>query len=204
MKNNLILAVALLISTAASAQVFTLGPKVGFSSSRFSLEEAQLVRAGNSTIGFHAGAFTRLTILGIYLQPEVLFTQAGGQIEIRDEVSDNFDQIQDLTYNKLDVPVMLGFRIGDVLRINAGPSFSLILGQDARTEGTTAEVRNNYEDSTVGYQIGGGLDIGRLVLDVRYEGNLSRLGDTVQLGGRRFDTDYRNNQFSVGLGFKLL
>ncbi len=204
MKNVFILATCLLISTAASAQFFTLGPKVGFSSSRLSLEEAELVRAGNSTIGFHAGAFTRLTILGIYLQPEVLFTQAGGQIEIRDGVSDSFDQIQDLTYNKLDVPVMLGFRVGDVLRINAGPSFSLILGQDARTEGTTAEVRNNYEDSTVGYQIGGGLDIGRLVLDVRYEGNLSKLGDTVQLGGRRFDTDYRNNQFSVGLGFKLL
>ena len=204
MKNVLTLAICLMISTAASAQFFTLGPKVGFSSSRLSLEEAQLVRTGNSTIGFHAGVFTRLTILGIYLQPEVLFTQAGGQIEIRDEVSDNFDQIQDLTYNKLDVPVMLGFRIGDVLRINAGPSFSLILGQDARTEGTTAEVRNNYESSTVGYQIGGGLDIGRLVLDVRYEGNLSQLGNSVQLGGRRFDTDYRNNQFSVGLGFKLL
>lgn len=204
MKNVFILAICLLTSTAASAQFFTLGPKVGFSSSRFSLEEAQSVRAGSSTIGFHAGVFTRLTVLGIYVQPEVLFTQAGGQIEVRDEVSDNFDQIQDLTYNKLDVPVMLGFRIGDVLRINAGPSFSLILGQDARTEGTTAEVRNNYESSTVGYQIGGGLDIGRLVLDVRYEGNLSKLGDSVQLGGRRFDTDYRNNQFSVGLGFKLL
>ncbi|MGB3850142.1 MAG: porin family protein [Tunicatimonas sp.] len=204
MKNVLILAVCLLISTAASAQFFTLGPKVGFSSSRFSVEEAQLVRAGNATIGFHAGAFTRLSVLGIYLQPEVLFTQAGGQIEIRDRVDDNFNQVQNLTYNKLDVPVMLGFRIGEVLRINAGPSFSLILGQDARTEGTTAEVRNNYESSTVGYQVGGGLDIGRLVLDVRYEGNLSKLGDSVQLGGRRFDTDYRNNQFSVGIGFKLL
>ena len=204
MKNVLILIACLLISTAASAQFFTLGPKVGFSSSRLSLEEAELVRAGSSTIGFHAGAFTRLTVLGIYLQPEVLFTQAGGQIEVRNELNDNFDQIQDLTYNKIDVPVMLGFRIGDVLRVNAGPSFSLILGQDARTQGTTAEVRNNYESSTVGYQIGGGLDIGRLILDVRYEGNLSKLGDSVQLGGRRFDTDYRNNQFSVGLGFKLL
>ena len=204
MKNVLILAVCLFFGTTASAQLFTLGPKVGFSSSRLSLEEAELVRAGSSTIGFHAGAFTRLTILGIYLQPEVLFTQSGGRIEVRDGVSDTFDQIQELTYNKLDVPVMLGFRIGDVLRINAGPSFSLILGQDARTEGTTAEVRNNYESSTVGYQVGGGLDIGRLVLDVRYEGNLSKLGDSVQLGRRRFDTDYRNTQFSVGLGFKLL
>ena len=205
MKRSLIVfMLALMASTATYAQFFTFGPKVGFSSSRLSLEEARQIRSGASTVGFHAGIFTRFTVLGLYAQPELLFTQAGGQIEIKDQASDNFTQIQELTYNKLDIPVMLGFRMGDVLRVNAGPSFSLILGQDARTEGTTAEVKNNYENATVGYQIGGGLDIGKLVLDVRYEGNLSKLGDSVQLGGRRFDTDYRNNQFSVSLGFKLI
>lgn len=204
MKKYLVLVIALMASTASYAQFFTVGPKVGFSSSRLSLEEARLVRSGQSTIGFHAGAFTRISVLGLYVQPELLFTQAGGEIEIRDSANDNFDQIQELTYNKIDVPVMFGFRMGSVLRVNAGPSFSLILGQDARTEGTTAEVKNRYEDSTVGYQIGGGLDIGKLVLDVRYEGSLSKLGDSVQLGGRSFDTDYRNNQFSVSLGFKLI
>ena len=204
MKKFLVLAIALMASTATYAQFFTIGPKVGFSSSRLSLEEARQIRAGNSTVGFHAGAFTRFSVLGFYLQPELLFTQSGGQIEIKDQANDTFNQVQDLTYNKIDVPIMLGFRMGSVLRVNAGPSFSLILGQDARTEGTTDEVRNRYEDSTVGYQIGGGLDIGKLVLDVRYEGSLSRLGSSVQLGGRRFDTDYRNNQFSVSLGFKLI
>ena len=204
MKKSLILAIVLLASTATYAQFFTIGPKVGFSSSRLSLEEAQQIRSGASTVGFHIGAFTRLSVLGLYVQPELLFTQSGGQIEVKDEVNDNFDQIQDLTYNKIDIPVMLGFRMGSVFRVNAGPAFSLILGQDARTEGTSEEVRNRYEDSTVGYQIGGGLDLGKLVLDVRYEGSLSRLGSSVQLGGRRFDTDYRNNQFSVSLGFKLI
>ncbi len=204
MKKLLILLFVLAMSSASYAQLFTLGPKVGFSSSRLSMEEADLVRSGESTIGFHVGAFTRLSVLGLYLQPEVLFTQAGGQIEIKDEIDDTYDQVQDLTYNKLDIPVLLGFRVGSVLRFNAGPAFSLILGQDARTEGTTEEVRNSYEASTVGYQIGGGLDIGRLVLDVRYEGNLSKLGDSVRLGGRQFDTDYRNNQFSVSLGFRLI
>ena len=204
MKKYLVLVIALMASTATYAQFFTMGPKVGFSSSRLSLEEARQIRSGASTVGFHAGAFTRFSILGLYVQPELLFTQSGGQIEIKDEVGNNFDQIQDLTYNKLDVPIMLGFRMGNVFRVNAGPSFSLILGQDARTQGTTDEVRNRYEDSTVGYQIGGGLDVGKLVLDIRYEGSLSKLGDSVQLGGRRFDTDYRNNQFSVSLGFMLI
>ena len=204
MKRPLILLAVLLVSTTTYAQFFTIGPKVGFSSSKLSVERANRIRSGQSTVGFHIGAFSRVSVLGLYVQPEVLFTQAGGQIEIQDELNDNFNQVQDLTYNKLDIPVLFGFRVGSVFRVNAGPAFSLILGQDARTEGTSEEVRNRYEDSTVGYQVGGGLDIGKLVLDVRYEGNLSRLGDTVQLGGRTFDTDYRNNQFSVSLGFKLI
>ena len=203
MKKYLILAIALMVSTATYAQFFTIGPKVGFSSSRFSLEEARQVRAGASTIGFHAGVFTRFSFLGLYAQPELLFSQSGGQIEIKDQVGENYSQIQELTYNKVDLPVMLGFRMGDVFRINAGPSFSLILGQDARTEGTTAEVKNNYENATVGYQVGAGLDIGKLVLDVRYESSLSKLGDSVQLGGRRFDTDYRDAIVSFAFGFKL-
>ncbi len=157
MKKCIIFLIALMASTATYAQFFTVGPKVGFSSSRLSLDEARQVRSGQSTVGFHAGAFTRFSVVGIYLQPELLFTQAGGEIEIQDQATDNFNQVQELTYNKLDVPVMLGFRMGSVLRVNAGPSFSLILGQDARTEGTTAEVKNRYEDATVGYQIGGGL-----------------------------------------------
>ena len=203
MKKYFILAIAIMASTTTYAQFFTIGPKVGFTSSRLSLEEARQVRAGASTIGFQAGIFTRFSFLGLYAQPELLFSQSGGQIEIQDQASENFNQIQELTYNKIDLPVMLGFHMGSVFRINAGPSFSLILGQDARTEGTTAEVRNNYENATVGYQIGAGLDIGKLVLDVRYEGGLSKLGDSVQLGGRRFDTDYRDNIFSVAFGFML-
>ena len=204
MKKYLVLVIALMASTATYAQFFTIGPKVGFSNSRLSVDEAKQIRSGASTVGFHAGLFTRFSVLGLYAQPELLFTQSGGQIEIKDQVSDNFNQIQELTYNKIDVPVMFGFRMGSVLRVNGGPSFSLILGQDARTEGTTAEVKNRYETATVGYQVGGGLDIGKLVLDIRYEGSLSKLGDSVQLGGRSFDTDYRNNQFSVSLGFMLI
>ena len=150
MKKYLILLIALMASTATYAQFFTIGPKVGFSNSRLSLDEARQIRSGASTVGFHAGLFTRFSVLGLYAQPELLFTQAGGQIEIQDQVSENFDQIQELTYNKIDVPIMLGFRMGNVLRVNGGPSFSLILGQDARTEGTTEEVKKPLRNRDCG------------------------------------------------------
>ena len=197
---------AFVISTLSYAQSVNVGPKVGFSSSKLTMEEADLIRSGASTIGFHAGAFIRISFVGLYLQPEVLFTSSGGRIEVRDEVEDTFEEIQELNYNKIDVPIMIGAKLGDVLRINAGPTFSYILREDARSEGavaTTQEVSTNYENATVGYQLGIGLDIGKIVIDARYEDNLSKLGDSVRFGSKTFDTDYRNSQYTVSLGFIL-
>ena len=197
---------ALLTSVIGYAQSVNVGPKVGFSSSKLTMEEADLIRSGASTIGFHAGAFIRISFVGLYLQPEVLFTSSGGRIEVRDQVEDTFEEIQELNYNKIDVPIMIGAKLGDVLRINAGPTFSYILREDARSEGvvnTTQEVSTNYENATVGYQVGIGLDIGKIVIDARYEDNLSKLGDSVRFGSKTFDTDYRNSQYTVSLGFML-
>ena len=206
MRKCIFLVLALITGTMSYAQSVNVGPKVGFSSSKLTMEEADLIRSGASTIGFHAGAFIRISFVGLYLQPEVLFTSSGGRIEVRDEVEDTFEEIQELNYNKIDVPIMIGAKLGDVLRINGGPVFSYIFKEDARSEGvvaTTQEVSTNYENATVGYQLGIGLDIGKIVIDARYEDNLSKLGDSVKFGSKTFDTDYRNSQYTVSLGFML-
>ncbi len=205
MKRLLITLVVLLFfaTTSTYAQFFTIGPKFGVSSSNLKIKEAENIISGQSTVGFHAGLFTRITILGFYIQPEATFTSAGGQIKFADESGAVFNQISKLTYNKLDVPVLAGIKLGKILRINAGPSFSLILDEDARSKGTMAEVRSNYQKSTVGFQMGGGLDLGKLTLDVRYEGNLSKLGDSINFGNQVFDTDFRNSQVLFSLGLKL-
>ena len=206
MRKCIFLVLALITGTMSYAQSVNVGPKVGFSSSKLTMEEADLIRSGASTIGFHAGAFIRISFVGLYLQPEVLFTSSGGRIEVRDQVEDTFEEIQELNYNKIDVPIMIGAKLGDVLRINAGPTFSYILREDARSEGavaTTQEVSTNYQNATVGYQLGIGLDIGKIVIDARYEDNLSKLGDSVRFGNKTFETDYRNSQYTVSLGFML-
>ena len=206
MRKSIFLVLALITGTMSYAQSINAGPRVGFSSSKLTMEEADLIRSGNATIGFHAGAFVRISFVGLYLQPEVLFTSSGGRIEVRDEVEDTFEEIQELNYNKIDVPIMVGAKLGDVLRINAGPIFSYILEEDARSEGavnTAQEVSTDYENATVGYQVGIGLDIGKIVIDARYEDNLSKLGDSVRFGSKTFDTDYRNSQYTVSLGFML-
>lgn len=200
--------VLMFFSYASYAQLFTLGPKIGLSSSKINVtEDVDGIVAGESEVGFHAGLFTRVSFLGFYVQPEVLFTSASGNIVIDDEtITNNIASVQNLTYNKIDVPIMLGIKIGPIIRVNAGPTFSYILSQDIREEGTSVidNVSQNYNDANVGYQVGVGLDISKLVIDLKYENNLSALGETVTARGQTFPTDMRNRLLQLTLGWKLL
>ncbi len=204
MKKVVAIIIGICVATSSYAQ-FTIGPKVGISSSNIKVEEVQNVKSGDSQVGFHIGLFSRITISNFYIQPEATFTSAGGEIRISEDNGETFNQVTELNYNKLDVPVMAGFKVGNFLRLNAGPVFSLILSQDARNiNSTIGEVKNNYNDALVGYQAGAGVDIGNFTVDVRYEGNLSKLGESIEVGSETFNTDMRNNQVLLSVGYKFL
>ncbi|MDF9797711.1 hypothetical protein OKW21_002974 [Catalinimonas alkaloidigena] len=208
MKRILLITAALSIFAFSSsyAQLFTMGPKIGISSSKISVDDAEAIASGDAAVGFHAGAFARISILGFYVQPEALFTSAKGNIVIDDDnLENNAESIQELTYNKLDVPVMLGFKIGPLIRLNAGPTFSFILGDDIRNDAGAAidQVEQDYNSANVGYQVGVGLDISKIIIDLKYENNLSALGESVTFAGETFPTDMRNRLFQLSLGYKL-
>ena len=156
--------------------------------------DGETLSSGDATAGFHAGAFARISLGGIYIQPEALFTQAGGKIELDNGV---FKDIKEIEFNKLDVPVMVGKKFAGIFRLQAGPTVSILL--DAEAEGIEEEIKSGYENATIGYQAGLGVDLWNLIVDVKYEGNLSAFGNSI-LG---FDTDQRNNQWIVSVGFKL-
>ena len=58
-------------------------------------------------------------------------------------------------FNKLDIPVMLGFKLGP-LRINAGPAGSLLINSPKALI-NNPDYKNNYSKMTIGYQAGLGL-----------------------------------------------
>ncbi|TDI69624.1 MAG: PorT family protein [Bacteroidetes bacterium] len=197
MKKAILTIMALLMINVIYGQ-FTLGPRVGFSSSSIDFDPftigGETISSGNATTGFHAGIFSRITLGFLYIQPEALFTQSGGEIQLDDGV---LNDIREIEFNKLDFPVMLGTRFLKVLRVQAGPTLSLLL--DAKVAGLEEEIKSGYKDATIGYQAGVGLDLWNLVLDLKYEGNLSTFGD--ELFG--FATDQTNNQWILSVGFKL-
>jgi hypothetical protein len=211
MKKAFLLFSALLIAATSFGQdqFFRIGPKVGVSSSNINVKEGIAgntynLRSGDAKLGLHVGAFARVSVLGIYVQPEVLFTSAGGRVTLQE--AGQAEVIKNYTLNKLDVPVMFGNKFANFFRVQVGPVFSMLLSENVRENGSSAvqQVRQDWRNAAVGYQAGIGFDIGKLVLDLKYEGNLSKLGDNISVGGNSFNTDLRNNQFILSLGWSLL
>ncbi|SDS00309.1 outer membrane beta-barrel protein [Gramella sp. MAR_2010_147] len=147
---------------------------------------------GENKTGFHAGLFAQFELLGIFIQPELLYT------ELNTEYSDF-----DYKLSKIDAPVLVGINVLGPLNIKAGPSFQYILKNEL--ENTQLSIEKVENDITVGYQLGIGLDLGRLGFDVRHEGsfqdNFAQGGDIAADSG--FTIDSRPSQWILGVSYTL-
>ena len=104
------------------------------------------------------------------------------------------------TFNRLDIPVLIGFKLGPV-RINAGPAAAIQIGSPkALIDDPNFE--DMYKGATFGYQAGAGFDLfKKLTIDVRYEGSLSgKFGDAVTIDGQTFNLDSRQPSLLLSLG----
>lgn len=196
---KLILTLALaFIGFSASAQ-FTLGPRITLTSTNLDLrEQVANVEAGDAEFGFQYGLFARLKVpvIGLYIQPELLFSKTESTIT-------SGAQNVDLSFNRVDVPIMIGGKIGP-LRINAGPALSFLTSAESDVAGAVVDIKDNYSNTTVGFQAGIGLDLLKFVIDLKYEGSLGeKFGESITVGGNTFATDERASQIVLGIGFKL-
>lgn len=216
MKKTLIILAALMtLSVASNAQFIRFGVKGGVSSSNVKFDnkdlnisdvEKYLVEQGDSKLGLHFGVFGRIQIMGLFIQPEVLFTQTKGEVVINDLTTSNaVSSIAKQKFNKFDIPVMVGWKFGPA-RVGLGPVASFVVGEsdglrDKVEELTKQTVKNDFKGATFGYQIGVGLDILKFAtIDLKYEGNLSKLGNGLNIGGEDFKFDQRNPQFIASIG----
>ncbi|MCL7988852.1 PorT family protein [Sphingobacterium sp. lm-10] len=189
-KRILSLFVALATFATAHAQLlptFDLGLKAGMNFS--SLRSNGNYFDSDSRAGFLAGAWGRVGMLGLHLQPEVYYSSKNTTIMAEGES-------QNLRFSTIDVPVLLGTKIGlgpIGARIQAGPIFSFIFDKDNVTR---FDRDVNFRDNFAAIAGGVGVDISKLSLDLRYEhglGNLNRGG-----GDRQ-----RLNLWTLALGFQV-
>ena len=214
MKKLLVIIFIVLLSVPAFSQI-KFGLKAGVSTTSLSMSSFSTITSGSTTYtvnaltsakyGFNGGAFVRLTFFGIYVQPELLFSTRTNEYTVTDVTNQAtpVSYVAKQNFNKLDIPVLVGFKLGP-LRLNAGPSGSLLINSPKDLI-TNPDYKNNYNKLTFGYQAGLGFDLlGHLTFDVRYEGSLKKYQNQIQnLTGTKYNLDDRPNAFlfSVGLMF---
>lgn len=191
MKRFIILAILLTIASANYAQkaIFNLGVKGGINSSKVVLKPNDYDES--NIIKMHIGAFARLGLGSVFVQPEAYFTKKGGEFQ------DIFDLAGDFDYSAFDVPVLLGVNVinGENfnLHVLGGPVFGFITRDDVDYSNFDKQF---FNDHYVGVQYGAGIDVYMVTVDFRFEnGNTIYRSDLIK---------GQNVTFLVSVGIKLL
>ena len=210
----LILVLIVPISIVANAQI-KFGIKAGVTSTSIKADDVLsisgqsefdelVIKGKNSKVGIQAGIFTRITIAKLYIQPELLFSSTGGEIEITaiGGTQDGITKVREQKFRQIDFPIMVGFKAGP-LRLQAGPVGTIMLSSDPALDMfETVNVEEEFNGASWGYQAGIGFDLfKKITIDVKYEGNLSKIANGVKIGNETVDFDSRNSQIVATLGF---
>lgn len=214
MKKFIVILFVILVSIPAFSQI-KFGLKAGVSTTSLSMPTIKTISSGTTSFtvdaltaakyGFHGGAFVRLTLFGVYIQPELLFSTRSNEYTVINTTNQSapVSFIAKQTFNKLDIPVMLGLKLGPI-RLNAGPAASLLINSPKDLI-SDPDYKSRYSRMTIGYQAGLGFDLlSILTFDLRYEGSLKKYQNQIQnLAGTKYNLDDRPNAFlfSVGLMF---
>jgi hypothetical protein len=219
MKKIILSAVLLLSVSIASAQ-FNLGVKAGYSSSlgMDNLKSGSLggynVNSANAELSnnFHAGGFARLSMLGFYFQPELLYAMGKKNYEIGYKDINSANQLfsKSVTVSTLDVPLLVGYKVIDFKVVNArvfaGPKLRFNAGSQLTNTAisgalTQTQMQVEAKAAQLGLEAGFGVDLLMFTLDARY--NL--IGDLYKT--KINSTTLENapvSTFVISLGYKLL
>ena len=150
----------------------------------------------DSKIGFQIGVISQIQIQRFFLQPELLLSTSGGAVRVID-LRNNNSQIKDQRFTKIDIPVLVGGKMGPI-RLGVGPVATMVIKSKSELSDID-EFNDKFRKATFGYQAGVGLDIWKLALDIKYEGNLSRMGDNLTIAGQELAFDSRVSQWIFGV-----
>jgi len=204
MRKLLLMAVFALIGITAFAQNDSgFGIKAGLNYNQngdLSFKQVQsagedLIAGSDGKVGFHVGFYGKLDMPKIYIRPELIYTKTKSSYDVEGGTND-YD------VSKLDLPVLLGYKIIGPLHIFAGPAFQYTLNNDLED----VELDDLKNDFTIGAHFGVGVNLGNIGLDVRYERGFTEneaeiIGDNIaDISGR---VDSRPSQIIFGLSLKL-
>lgn len=167
--------------------------------SQFYVENAK-----NQT-GYVAGVYARLG-RKVFLEPELLFSAKGGTFDAINVVSGD-KKLVDIHYTNIDVPLLLGIKLGH-LHFLGGPIASYQLSNNETVDTAFnnylgGSIANGLSKSQIAYQVGGGIDLLGITLDVKYEGSLTDIAQDIKVPAG-VTLSQKPSLVQVTLGIKIL
>lgn len=166
------------------------GIKGGANFTKTSTESSSL--EGKYGFGYQAGVMARVDIGSLYIQGETLLNKRKVSYEA------NGGGSAKLTWNAIDVPVVVGYKIIKTddfnLRAFAGGVYSYAFNNKLSTSDALQEGFNKFDKSNIGITGGIGIDYKNLTVDLRYENGLSNIS-------KEFKS--KPHSFSLGIGYFL-
>ncbi|MGE5518652.1 MAG: porin family protein [Candidatus Dadabacteria bacterium] len=195
MKLKLSVFLACILLAQASMAQFTIGVKAG----------ANIMKVDGKSFkdefnyGYHLGGFAIIGLGGrLALQPEVLFNQ------YQTKTDSTFAHIYqnavssvsggDVKLNYLSVPLLLNYKLGSLLSLQAGPMFSILMDQNKNLLENGEAAFKNGDFSMLG---GAQISLSKLKLSGRYVVGLNNIND---IDNR---DKWKNQGWQLSVGFGL-
>lgn len=150
--------------------------------------------------GYHFGFFAQARAGSFFIQPEVLFNSNTVDFKVVDlTINEAVPEILNEKYQYLDIPIMVGFKFFNTLRLQGGPVGHVYLNNASELVNIEG-YEDKFEQFTYGYQAGVGLDFWKLVIDVKYEGNFNNFGNHINIDGRSYEFNQTPTRLVASVG----
>lgn len=209
MKRIILLLAAVIITSTAFSQV-TFGPKIGYNTAKLSLDRSDITSGLKNNFQF--GVFLRLG-QKIYVQPELNWLTQGSIFQTP-SLSSILPFTQEVNLKTIQIPVLIGIKLIDLklvsIRVFGGPTASIV--QDKTIVNGVENLidpitKTDISDMIWSFQVGGGIDVAGLTIDIRYNVGLINVINNVNIPIDGVDTaipfESKTNGFTISIGYKI-
>ncbi len=199
MKKLFILTVIFSLSLVAANAQLEFGIKGGLSGSKLNLSEKpsfDYSNESNNTINFGIYSRLKIPVVGLYIQPELIFNNRASNFKVLNEKA-FFHKA-----NYVDIPVLVGIRLLKFARIYGGPNFQILTKQLTELPANNPDyIKNELSKHSTGFQLGVGADLARLRLDLKWDFNNASMGSPFTYKGHT--PELTSRLITLQIGFKL-
>jgi hypothetical protein len=185
-----VIAMLLFISSSLFSQGLTFGIKGGASLGKINGHTFK----DEFTLGYHVGAFATIGGKKWAIQPEVLLNQVNTDTATSFNEITGLNNVSKIQLKYLSIPIMLNYNISNLLTIQAGPQFGILLDHDKNL------VQNGKDAFKSGdFSLAAGLQLN--VLKFRAYGRF--VGGVTDLNNISNDDTWKIQAIQLGIGIAL-